>query len=102
MRNLTAVVTDPQLHLRARIRSPSSNGTPTEHEARVALNDFISGLAVISERLIAQARTRHLVITLGAEGALINNGRRPTQVRLPASLQSVDGRLGRRPAESCL
>ena len=46
--------------------------TPTEREARVALNDFISGLAVISERLIERARTRHLVITLGAEGALIN------------------------------
>ena len=46
--------------------------TPTEREARVALNDFISGLAVISERLIERARTGHLVITLGAEGALVN------------------------------
>jgi hypothetical protein len=104
MRNLTAVVTDPQLLLRARIfAEPSSKRTPTEREARVALNDFISGLAVISERLIAQARTRHLVITLGAEGALINtmvDGQ--TQVRLPTSLQSVEGRLGRRPAAPCL
>nr|WP_315777191.1 MULTISPECIES: PfkB family carbohydrate kinase [unclassified Bradyrhizobium] len=46
--------------------------TPTEREARVALNDFISGLAVISERLVERARTKNLVITLGAEGALIN------------------------------
>jgi len=46
--------------------------TPTEREARVALNDFMSGLAVISERLIEKARTKNLVITLGAEGALIN------------------------------
>ena len=46
--------------------------TPTEREARVALNDFISGLAVISERLVERARTKHLVITLGAEGALVN------------------------------
>ena len=46
--------------------------TPTEREARVALNDFISGLAVISERLVERARARHLVITLGAEGALIS------------------------------
>jgi rfaE bifunctional protein kinase chain/domain len=46
--------------------------TPTEREARVALNDFTSGLAVISERLIEKSRTKHLVITLGAEGALIN------------------------------
>jgi rfaE bifunctional protein kinase chain/domain len=46
--------------------------TPTEREARVALNDFISGLAVISERLVERARAKHLVITLGAEGGLIN------------------------------
>lgn len=46
--------------------------TPTEREARVALNDFVSGLAVISERLIERARTEHLVITLAAEGALVN------------------------------
>lgn len=46
--------------------------TPTEREARVALGDFSSGLAVISQRLIEKARTGHLVITLGAEGALIN------------------------------
>lgn len=46
--------------------------TPTEREARVALNDFISGLAVIGEGLIARAHTRNLVITLGSEGALIN------------------------------
>jgi bifunctional ADP-heptose synthase (sugar kinase/adenylyltransferase) len=60
--------------------------TPTEREARVALNDFISGLAVISERLIERARTQNLVITLGAEGALINtmaDGRHNSD-RLPA------------------
>ena len=60
--------------------------TPTEREARVALNDFISGLAVISERLIERARTQHLVITLGAEGALINTmvGGLHQSDRLPA------------------
>jgi rfaE bifunctional protein kinase chain/domain len=46
--------------------------TPTEREARVALNDFVSGLAVISEQLVERARAKHLVITLGGEGALIN------------------------------
>jgi rfaE bifunctional protein kinase chain/domain len=46
--------------------------TPTEREARVALNDFSSGLAVISDRLTQRARTDHLVITLGAEGVLVN------------------------------
>lgn len=46
--------------------------TPTEREARLALNDFESGLAVISERLQDKARAKNLVITLGAEGMLIN------------------------------
>ena len=46
--------------------------TPTEHEARIALNDFTSGLAVVSERLLQRARADNLVITLGAEGALVN------------------------------
>jgi rfaE bifunctional protein kinase chain/domain len=46
--------------------------TPTEREARLALNDFESGLAVISERLQAKARAENLVITLGAEGMIIN------------------------------
>jgi rfaE bifunctional protein kinase chain/domain len=60
--------------------------TPTEREARVALNDFISGLGVISERLIEKARTDHLVITLGAEGALVNTmaDRQHQSDRLPA------------------
>jgi rfaE bifunctional protein kinase chain/domain len=60
--------------------------TPTEREARVALNDFISGLAVISERLAERARAGHLVITLGAEGALINTQTNGTFTsdRLPA------------------
>jgi len=60
--------------------------TPTEREARVALNDFISGLAVISERLVERARARHMVITLGAEGALINTmaDGQFTSDRLPA------------------
>ena len=60
--------------------------TPTEREARVALNDFISGLGVVSERLIEKARTDHLVITLGAEGALVNtmaDGKHQSD-RLPA------------------
>jgi sugar/nucleoside kinase (ribokinase family) len=46
--------------------------TPTEHEARIALNDFVSGLAVVSERLLERARAANLVVTLGAEGALVN------------------------------
>jgi rfaE bifunctional protein kinase chain/domain len=46
--------------------------TPTEHEARLALNDFESGLAAVGERLIAKACAENLVITLAAEGMLIN------------------------------
>ena len=60
--------------------------TPTEREARLALNDFESGLADISERLIEKARAEHLVLTLGAEGLVVTanvNGQHLTD-RLPA------------------
>jgi rfaE bifunctional protein kinase chain/domain len=60
--------------------------TPTEREARLALNDFETGLAAIGERLMRKARADNLVITLGAEGMLINtlqNGAFVTD-RLPA------------------
>jgi rfaE bifunctional protein kinase chain/domain len=60
--------------------------TPTEREARLALNDFESGLAEISERLIEKARAQHLVLTLGAEGLVVTaneNGQHLTD-RLPA------------------
>jgi rfaE bifunctional protein kinase chain/domain len=55
--------------------------TPTEREARLALNDFETGLAALGQRLLAKADAANLVITLGAEGMLIH----PSQsVRLPA------------------
>jgi rfaE bifunctional protein kinase chain/domain len=60
--------------------------TPTEREARLALNDFENGLAAVGERLIGKARAENLVITLGAEGMLINamhDGELSTD-RLPA------------------
>jgi rfaE bifunctional protein kinase chain/domain len=60
--------------------------TPTEREARLALNDFEAGLAAVGERLITKARAENLLITLGAEGMLINALRDGVLVtdRLPA------------------
>jgi rfaE bifunctional protein kinase chain/domain len=60
--------------------------SPTEREARLALNDFESGLAAVGENLINKARAENVLITLGAEGMLINNWRDGTMRtdRLPA------------------
>jgi rfaE bifunctional protein kinase chain/domain len=60
--------------------------SPTEREARLALNDFQSGLAAVGENLITKARAENVLITLGAEGMLINNWRDGTMRtdRLPA------------------
>jgi bifunctional ADP-heptose synthase (sugar kinase/adenylyltransferase) len=60
--------------------------SPTEREARLALNDFEAGLAAVGERLITKARAENLLITLGAEGMLINALRDGEVVtdRLPA------------------
>jgi rfaE bifunctional protein kinase chain/domain len=46
--------------------------TPTEREARLALQDFESGLVIIAERLKAKARARNVIVTLGSEGLLVH------------------------------
>jgi len=46
--------------------------TPTEREARLALRDAESGLAVIAEELRKKARAENVIITLGPEGVLIH------------------------------
>jgi rfaE bifunctional protein kinase chain/domain len=46
--------------------------TPTEHEARVGLRDYNSGLVVLANELQKQANAKQLFITLGQEGLLIH------------------------------
>ena len=46
--------------------------TPTEREARLALRDFDSGLAFLSENLVKKTKSKNLIITLVSEGLLIN------------------------------
>lgn len=47
--------------------------TPTEHEARLAMHGSKIGLTVLAEKLHEKTKTRHLIITLGAEGLLIHS-----------------------------
>jgi rfaE bifunctional protein kinase chain/domain len=60
--------------------------TPTEHEARLAMRDWSSGLAALADSLRRRASAEHVVITLGAEGLLVHasNGRDWDTDRLPA------------------
>lgn len=46
--------------------------TPTEREARLALQDGNSGLAVIADALQKKAAAESVVITLGAQGLLVH------------------------------
>jgi rfaE bifunctional protein kinase chain/domain len=46
--------------------------TPTEREARMAIRDFDSGLAVVGEQLQKTAGAQNVVVTLGSEGLLIH------------------------------
>lgn len=60
--------------------------TPTEREARLALQDSGSGIVYLAETLRKKAKAKNVLITLGAEGVLINgilNGDYYTD-RLPA------------------
>lgn len=61
--------------------------TPTEREARMAIRDHESGLAVIGEKLQETAEAKSVVMTLGGEGLLIHStdeGGRFATDRLPA------------------
>lgn len=60
--------------------------TPTEREARLAMQDGESGLVILASRLQRKAKARNVVVTLGAEGMLIYGQQRGALVtdRLPA------------------
>jgi rfaE bifunctional protein kinase chain/domain len=47
--------------------------TPTEREIRLSLNDFKSGLVVLSDKLAENASAKYIFTTLGAEGMMIYN-----------------------------
>lgn len=47
--------------------------TPTEREARLAVNDFESGLVVLADTLMEKASAENVFVTLGAEGLLIRS-----------------------------
>ncbi|SFV50942.1 ADP-heptose synthase / D-glycero-beta-D-manno-heptose 7-phosphate kinase [hydrothermal vent metagenome] len=47
--------------------------TPTEREIRLSLNDFTSGLVVLSEKLSKKSHAKYIFTTLGAEGIMIYN-----------------------------
>jgi rfaE bifunctional protein kinase chain/domain len=46
--------------------------TPTEHEARLAMRDHVSGLSVLANTLQNKSRAKHVFITLGSEGVLVH------------------------------
>ena len=46
--------------------------TPTEHEARIALQDVESGLVVLAEKLRKKSAARNVILTLADEGLLIH------------------------------
>ena len=47
--------------------------TPTEREIRLSLNDFESGLVVLSEKLQKKSHAKYIFTTLGSEGVMIFN-----------------------------
>jgi len=47
--------------------------TPTEREIRLTLNDFESGLVILSEKLQKKSNPQYIFTTLGSEGIMIYN-----------------------------
>lgn len=47
--------------------------TPTEREARLALQDFKSGIACLIDKLIQKTKALHVLLKLGSDGIVIGN-----------------------------
>ncbi len=47
--------------------------TPTEREIRLSINDFESGLVVLSQKLHEKSDAKYIFTTLGSEGVMIYN-----------------------------
>lgn len=47
--------------------------TPTEHEARIAIQDMDSGLPILAEKLRKNTNSTHILITMGADGLFIHS-----------------------------
>ncbi|MFY9658436.1 MAG: PfkB family carbohydrate kinase [Methylocystis sp.] len=60
--------------------------TPTEREARLALQDFDAGLAFVAEKLRNVSRAQNVIVTLGAEGLFVRGLKEGQELadRLPA------------------
>ena len=60
--------------------------TPTEREARLALQDFDVGLAFVAEKLRNVSRAQNVIVTLGAEGLFVRGLKAGQELadRLPA------------------
>ena len=53
--------------------------TPTEREARLALGNYDDGLVVLANKLRLKTGVENIVITLGAEGLLVNKAHTPKE-----------------------
>jgi rfaE bifunctional protein kinase chain/domain len=54
--------------------------TPTEREARIAMQDFESGLVSLSENLRCKVGAKHVFVTMGREGVLIHTTETPIEI----------------------
>lgn len=84
IKNITKLGLEKKIFMAADSQSSSQVGdiskfknmtlvTPTEREIRLSLNDFESGLVVLSEKLSKKTDANYIFTTLGAEGIMIYN-----------------------------
>ena len=84
IKNITKLGLENKIQMAADSQSSSQVGdiakfknmtlvTPTEREIRLSLNDFKSGLVVLSNKLVESTNATYVFTTLGAEGTMIYN-----------------------------
>lgn len=99
---ITKLANDKEIIIAADSQSSSQTGnvsrfknvslvTPTEHEARLSLNNYADGLVKLADKMRTSTHSRNVVITLAEEGLLVSSANEENVMmgdRLPA-LQSA-------------
>lgn len=64
--------------------------TPTEHEARLSVQDYESGLVVLAEKLRNKAFARNILLKIGGDGVLIHAETDKNETRLTDKIPALN------------
>ena len=64
--------------------------TPTEREARLAIQNYDDGLVILADKLMKQAKAEHILLKLGSEGMLAQHSNKNTRMPHTERLEALN------------